>query len=270
VLTSHGGDVREGNVRITKPGVRERHVLAVRTADALISISPFTEDGFRRLHPRASRIVTIPNGIDLDPFEQPASRPSSLDPAIRDGEYALFLGRLSRRKGVDVLLRALAQMPASGKVQLVVAGSGEGRQELEALAGELGITQRLRFVGRVEGEAKIYLLRNALFTVMPSRQWEAFPLVVLESYAAAKPLVGTRIPGVRDLIEEQKTGLLVPEEDPAALADAMQSLFHHHARTEEMGAASKQVVRNYSWSSIARKHLELYEALRSDRGDGRH
>lgn len=262
VITSHGGDVREGNVRITKPGVRERHILAVRAADALVSIAPFTEEGFRRLYPDAPRIVTIPNGIDLEPFERPAQRPTSLGPRVREGEYALFLGRLSRRKGVDVMLRALARLAASNHVQLVVAGTGEERPELELLARELGVGERVRFVGRVEGEAKIYLLRNALFTVMPSRVWEAFPLVVLESFAAAKPIVGSRIPGIRDLVEEQKTGLLVAEEDSAHLADAMRRLFESRSTVQQMGAAAKQRVDGYSWDSIARRHLDLYEQLR--------
>ena len=262
LITSHGGDVREGNVRIRKPGVRQRHVLALEAADALISIGRFTEDGFRRLYPQAPRVVTIPNGIDLGPFRSRAARPDSLDPAIRQGRYALFIGRLHRRKGVDVLLGALARTPADGAVQLVVAGSGDERAALERLASELGIVERVRFVGRVEGATKLFLLQNALFTVMPSREWEAFPLVVLESYAAGKPIVGTAIVGIADLIEEGKTGMLVPEEDPAALARAMRELFENPDRAQAMGESAMGVAQQYSWESIAARHIALYEELR--------
>src|SRR5207237_4015947 len=83
VITSHGGDVRENNIRISKPGMRERYVRAARAADALVSIGRFTEEGFRRLFPEAPQIVTIPNGIDLEPFRDRAPRPPRLDPAIR-------------------------------------------------------------------------------------------------------------------------------------------------------------------------------------------
>lgn len=270
VITSHGGDVREGNVRITKPGVRQRHVMALRAADVLVSIGRFTEDGFRRLHPDAPRVETIPNGIDLVPFRSPVPRPASFDPAIRAGQYALFIGRLHLRKGVDVLLNALAQIPADGGVQLVVAGAGEERAALERLASQLGISQRVRFVGRVEGDTKLYLLQNALFTVMPSRGWEAFPLVVLESYAAGKPIVATAIPGIADLIEESKTGTLVPEEDPAALARAMRELLENPARAGAMGESVTGIARRYSWDSVAARHIALYEELRALCGTGSH
>src|SRR5579864_2465471 len=93
VITSHGGDVRDNNARLTKRGLPERCALALRAADALISIGPFTEQGFRRIYPDAPRIVTIPNGIDLTPYEAPAPRPAGLDAAIRPGGYVLFLGR---------------------------------------------------------------------------------------------------------------------------------------------------------------------------------
>lgn len=266
VITSHGGDVREGNVRITKPGVRQRHVMAVRAADALVSIGRFTEEGFRRLYPEAPRVVTIPNGIDLEPFESRAARPANLDPAIQENRYALFLGRLSRRKGVDVLLRSMALVPPREWVQLVIAGSGEEQPALESLAKNLGVADRVRFIGRVEGQEKVYLLQSALFTVMPSRTWEAFPLVVLESYAAGKPMVGTAIAGIVDLVEEGKTGMLVPEEDPAGLARAMPELFENPDRAHALGELAATIARQYSWDSIAARHIELYEELRALRG----
>src|SRR5262249_36346710 len=181
LITSHGGDIRQGNLRLAKPIVQKRYQQALQNADALVSISRFTHDNFRRLHPHA-RIVSIPNGVHPEPFAVPAPRPHDLDPGIRSGEYILFLGRLKNRKGVDLLLQALAQVPANGKVQLVIGGDGEERSALETLAAQLHLTDRVRFLGAVHGPGKIYLLQNALCTAIPSRDWEAFPLVVLESY----------------------------------------------------------------------------------------
>src|SRR6185437_11475590 len=135
------------------------------------------------------------------------------DPAIREGSYALYLGRLARRKGVDVLLKALTELPAEPGVRLVVAGSGDDEAELRALAASHALGDRVRFVGRVDGADKLYLLQNAIATVMPSRVWEAFPLVVLESFAAGRAVIGTRVPGIADLVENDKTGILFEDEN---------------------------------------------------------
>ncbi|HSV14689.1 MAG TPA: glycosyltransferase family 4 protein, partial [Tepidisphaeraceae bacterium] len=221
VITSHGGDVREGNVRLSKPGMRPRFTRAVSDADALVSIGRFTEEGFRRLGANATKIVTIPNGVDLDPFREPAARPADLDARIVPAEYALFLGRLALRKGVDTLLQALAQVTPNGRVQLVIAGSGDERPAIEQMIDKLNLRDRVRLVGRVVGDLKTYLLQNALCTVMPSRGWEAFPLVVLESFAAGRPVIGSRIPGLEDLIAPDVTGLLFTDESAADLAGAL-------------------------------------------------
>ena len=262
VMTSHGGDVREGNVRMAKPRVRERHVLAVRSADALVSIGPFTEQGFRRLATNLPRLVTIPNGIDPQPFESPAPRPAWLDSGVQQNRFGLFLGRLAHRKGVDLLLGAMAKLPAGRGIQLVIAGTGDEQSSLETLATRSGLADRVRFVGRVGGADKVYLLQNALFTVMPSRVWEAFPLVVLESYAAGRPIVGTDIPGIADLVQPGRTGVLVPQDDADALARAMGELFESPQRAAEMGERARIIAQDYSWDSIARRHIQLYEQLR--------
>src|SRR5207247_5434490 len=123
-------------------------------------------------------IVDIPNGGHVAACAEPAPRPADARLCFESGTYAIFLGRLKYRKGVDVLLRALASLPETGKVQLVIVGDGEERPILEALCEQFDVAERVRFLGAVTGPAKTYLLQNARFSVVPSRQWEAFPLVV--------------------------------------------------------------------------------------------
>lgn len=262
VLTSHGGDVREGNVRLSKPGMRPRFIRAVTSADALISIGRFTEDGLRALQANPARIETIPNGVDFEPFQSCAPRPDELDAQVVPGEYVLFLGRLAARKGVDILLQALIRVPANSHVQLVIAGSGEEQSAMEQLTERLNLRDRVRFVGRVSGARKIYLLQNALATVMPSRGWEAFPLVVLESFAAGRPVIASRVPGLEDLVTPA-AGLLVAQESPVELAGALSRVFSDREWAASAGTVAASFAAGYDWKIIARRHLELYERLRA-------
>lgn len=259
VITSHGGDV-EIKPRQTKACLRKRYVRALEASDALIAISQATYDGLARLSPQTDKIVHIPNGVDLDVAATLAARPSDLDQGIRPGEYALFLGRLKQRKGVDLLLEALALAP-NPNVQAVVVGGGEERPRLEAQARSLGLGQRVHFVGAVFGAAKAYLLQNALCTVMPSRLSEAFPLVVLESYASGVPVIGTRIPGLGELVKPGKTGLLVESGAPEELARALMHCFSDREACRRMGVQARALAQAYSWTKVAQKHLALYQAL---------
>lgn len=257
VITSHGGDVKQGNVRIAKPGMRPRFIRAVESADALISIGNFTDEGYRKLSDRLPPIVSIPNGIDLSPYETPAVRPGRFA-HIEPDSYILFLGRLAKRKGVDVLIDAMAKVPGA---RCIIAGAGDERAALEAQINRLNLTNRVELVGRVDGTDKIWLLRNARCVAMPSRVWEAFPLVLIEAFAAGKPVVGSAVPGIADLIEDGKTGRLVPQESVADLADALRSLMDNRALAEQMGEQGRSFAQRYAWENIAQQHLSLYQSL---------
>jgi glycosyltransferase involved in cell wall biosynthesis len=264
VITSHGSDVRSSSSRLRKPGLWERSALALEKADAAIAISRSTAEGFARLSHRA-RVVEIPNGVNFDALTAPVDRPGELDPRIRSDEFVLYLGRLHACKGVDVLTHAWAQLLAAGKPMLVVAGDGQQLQSLAIEAQRLGIADRVCFTGSVSGATKTWLLQNAIGTCLPSRRWEAFPLVVLESYAAGKPVIGTRIAGLQDLIRPGETGWLVPAESPAELSRAIDELLTDRAESKRLGAGARQIAAAYGWPSVAARHLELYEQLRFSR-----
>jgi glycosyltransferase involved in cell wall biosynthesis len=267
VITSHGGDLHPDNVRLGKVGVKEKIIHGLESADALVAISRFTREGYRRLCPRANRIVDIPNGVDLDALLTPALRPADWDPAIVPGQYLLFLGRLRHRKGVDVLLHALASVPGKGRVQLVIAGEGAERGALQTKTAHLGLSSRVRFVGGVAGAHKSYLLQNALCGVVPSRTWEAFPLVVLEMFAAGKAVIGTHIPGLEDLIEDDIGWSVLPE-SPEILGRALAEALADPETTRRRGAAAQRVALRFDWTAIAERHLDLYEELLARRGQG--
>jgi teichuronic acid biosynthesis glycosyltransferase TuaC len=264
VLTSHGGDIREGGARILKPGAQSRAVTALRQADAVVSISGFTTQALRRLEP-STRIVEIQNGVDLGPFENPVARPAQLDPRIRAGQYVLFLGRLHPRKGVDILLEAWAASLAKtdSSMMLAIAGDGGERDALANQARRLGILSSVCFLGRVAGASKTWLLQNARCGCMPSRDWEAFPLVIMEAFAAGKPMIGTRIRGLEDLIAHGRTGWLVAPESPVELAAALHEMSVDHRALQNYGANARRTALDHGWPSIAARHLALYQSIRS-------
>jgi glycosyltransferase involved in cell wall biosynthesis len=257
VITSHGGDVAPDNRLFKKPGLYERHVMAAANADALVAISRFAREGFERLLPGAA-VREIPNGVDIAALSTPAARPPELASEIRPRQYILFLGRLTRRKGVDLLLDAVATLQDTTRPLVIVAGSGEEQGALERQAAQSGIADAIRFVGQVRGAMKRYLLQNAIATVMPSRDWEAFPLVVLESFAAGTPVIATEIPGLRDLVVPGHTGWLVaPETLAQALCDAAKNPLH----ARQMGENARKDALSRDWALIASQHIDLYEEL---------
>ncbi|MBX9681340.1 MAG: glycosyltransferase family 4 protein [Gemmataceae bacterium] len=261
-ITSHGGDVNPHSHRANKRSMLPRYVEACKQADALIAISRFTEDGYRRLCPDHLRIVRIPNGVDFEKFVEEVPRPQGLEERIRSRGYVFFLGRLRRRKGVDVLLDAYSQLPADS-LPLVIAGDGEERAALEAQSKRLGIADRVVFLGSVGMPLKAYLYRNALFTAVPSREWEAFGLVVLESFASATPVIATNLAGLEDLIQPSETGLTAPPENASLLRDAMARLLADPRETLRMGEAARRYAADFTWREIARKHVELFEQLKA-------
>ncbi|MBS0210597.1 MAG: glycosyltransferase family 4 protein [Planctomycetes bacterium] len=262
VITSHGGDVYAGNARLRKRGLPERFSQSLRAADALVAISRFNAAEFDKLDARHAPTIQIPNGVDLAPFAIRPPRPAQLDARVEAGKYVLFLGRLSRRKGVDLLIEAMAQLAAKHPgLILVVAGDGDEREELEAVVRERGLARQIVFTGTVRGEAKTWLLQNALTLVVASRGWEAFGLVVVEAYAAGRPAIVTDLPGLADLIEPEQTGLVVPAESSGALAGAIDRLVSDPALADRWGVRAAALAQQYSWAHVAQWHEALYGEL---------
>lgn len=259
VITSHGGDIRPGNARLAKRGLRKRFSLAVETADALICIGAFTRSAFAQLGAPVDRFVDIPNGVHLSAVRAVVSRPSDIPEMVQPNNYALFLGRLAERKGVERLLDAMA-MDGTSPVRLVIAGSGPLRAAIDARISRLGLADRVYYAGRVEGAVKMWLLQNARLTVMPSRDWEAFPLVLLESFAAGTPVLGTDIPGLAEWIAPGVTGWVAAGDSIESLASILNQAWSE-ATNSAMRVACAKAADACDWLVVARQHSELYARL---------
>jgi glycosyltransferase involved in cell wall biosynthesis len=272
VVTNHEGALGEQNVRLAKTLIRRRYQQSLAAADAWVAVSQSIEEQYRRLCPAARPIVRIPNGIEVERWREPRPRPASLHDSIRPGHYVFFLGRLRRRKGADLLLRAFVQMGADKTCSLVIAGAGDEAAALKAQAGALGLGDKCRFVGWVDGDSKSYLLQNALLTVIPSRLEEAFGLVALESYAAGRPVLASSVAGLKELVVDGETGMCFDPDDPAALVRGLKIMLGDAQRLEQMGEQARRWVSAYDWQNIARRHVDLYGSLlqepRCDSPDG--
>ncbi len=258
VITSHGDDLAPGGLYDRKPELRERYRQTLKRADATVAISSYTAGLLRSACGTLRQIALIPNGVEVEQFAAPAARPANIPASIRSKSYLLFLGRLDSRKGIDVLLQAMALLGGQCDFNLVVAGRGPERPMLEDLAARLGLARKVHFVGPTVGQQKLWLLQNALCTMVPSRTWEAFGVVVVESFAAGRPVIASQLPGLADLIQPGRTGLLVPPESPAKLAEAIRQTVLAPKRADDWGNQARHFVRAFDWRNLAQRHLDLF------------
>ena len=206
-----------------------------------------------------SKYRVIHNGVDVEAFATaPALRRwmRSQWAVADDRVVAVFAGRLDRQKGVDVLLRAMERLGAScPRLVLLIAGEGPQREGLERLLAELRLGDRVRMLGFVEGVERV--LAAADLFVMPSR-WEGFGLAAAEAMAAGLPVVATRVAGLREIVLDGHTGILVDRDDAAALAEAIQRLAGDAALRGEMGRAGAQRVAEHF---DIRRNVEAHQSL---------
>jgi glycosyltransferase involved in cell wall biosynthesis len=160
-----------------------------------------------------------------------------------------YLGRLKRYKGVDLVLRAFARLghPAA---RLEIAGTGDHRPALEALARSLDLTERVRFLGFVSESEKVALLRRAWALCFASPK-EGWGITNLEAAACGTPVVASRSPGLRESVRDGETGFLVPHGDVAALAAAMRRLADDAGLVARLGAEGRRFAETFTWERAA-------------------
>jgi glycosyltransferase involved in cell wall biosynthesis len=245
VSTKHNDDpFRSGPFRFAERGL-------TRIADRVVTITDalrrFT---IERVGADPQKVQTIRYGLDELPFAWGENPPDAV-PA--DARVVLSSSRLAEQKGVDVAIRALAQLPE--EIVLVVLGEGPDRDALTRLAVELRVDRRLFLLGRQPDVAT--WLRRASVYVQPSR-WEGFGLGVLEAMLASLPVVASRVSSLPELVADDETGLLVPPDDAAALARGIASALTR----PELGANGvARARREFSVARMVDATVGLYESL---------
>jgi glycosyltransferase involved in cell wall biosynthesis len=197
-----------------------------------------------------SPLATVVNAVGPSP--PPADRSAlGFEPGTR---LLLAVGRLVEQKNHAL---AIAALPGVPNTTLAIAGDGPLRAELELLAAHTGVAERVRFLGmRPDARA---LMGAADAVVMPSR-WEGLPLAALEALASGTPLVATDVRGLRELLDDGRNALLVPE-DPDVLASALRRVLTDPELARRLGEAGRQVEGAGSDEQLIARYLELYERL---------
>jgi glycosyltransferase involved in cell wall biosynthesis len=160
-----------------------------------------------------------------------------------------YLGRLKKYKGVHFVIRAFAEMAVPSAV-LEIAGAGDYRPKLEALAASLDLGTRVRFLGRVSEAEKLSLLRRAWALVFASPK-EGWGITNLEAAACATPVVASNSPGIRESVRHDVTGFLVPHGDVPAMAKAMRRLAESRTLVTSLGNSAREFAATFTWERAA-------------------
>ena len=203
----------------------------------------------------------IEGGFDRDRISW---LPNFVDEADREGEqegdYYIYFGRLSREKGVDILIRAAALL---GRGRLRILGEGPERAALERLAAGSG-AEGIEFLGHRPEEELAAILREAQFVVLPSRWYENLPFSIMEALAAGKPVVASDIGGIPEMVDDGVNGFLFPAGDVDALARRIADLLDSPDLRRELGRHGREKARelynaDYHYGKIIEIHRGLLE-----------
>lgn len=245
VVNYHGGEAEDFLAQAAS-SVR-RSLCSTR---ALLVPSGFLVDVFAR-HGIAARI--LPNVIDLSRF---VPRPKAA--SSRSGPHLVVARNLEHIYGADLAIRAFVEIRQRYPgARLSLTGTGPAQSALESLAGQLGVAEGVRFLGRLDRDAMVALYQGADLLLNPSRA-DNLPGAILEAMASGVPIIASAVGGVPYLLEHDRTALLVPAEDPAALADAALALLDAPERGAALTKTALAEVQRYDWKHVRPVLLNEY------------
>ncbi|MBI1398044.1 MAG: glycosyltransferase [Betaproteobacteria bacterium] len=212
----------------------------------------------------ADRIVVIPNGLDLSRWPTPSGtdeeRARALLSVPPGTPVVGIVARLHREKGIDIFIESVRRLaPQIPEARFVIVGDGPENESLRSLARDAGLADRVAFLGQRRDVPDI--LYGFDVAVLASRE-EVLPMAILEYMAAARPIVAADVGAVSELVENGVHGLLVPPEDPVALAGALRSLLDDRERARALGRAARQVLeRRFSLAETVARTQSLFDEV---------
>ena len=233
-----------------------------KKVNRIIAVSNAVRD-FMSYFADPRKIIVIPNAIHTAEYRlgkdiQVLREELNIAP---DEKVVLFLGRLVFRKGVHILIDAFKKLKANSLTRLYIIGTGSMESTLRGMVSAFNLTNRVVFVGNITHNLKIKYLNAADFVVVPSIYGEAFGIVVIEALAAGKPVIATRIGGMKDILHPEKDGLFVPAADSNALKNAIETLLEDETLLAQMSKNALETAKRYDWNVVGKEILSLYKSL---------
>jgi len=256
---SHGGFLRFLSRGFIDKLYAER---IFRKANRIIALNQTEAALYRSMGMREEKIEIIPNGIDLTEYSDLPLRGSFKEKynIPLETPLILYLGRIHKIKGINILVKAFAKVIEKvDNVKLVIVGPDDGYlEEIQVLINNLEIEKNILITGPLYGKEKLEAYVDADVYVLPSI-YETFPMSVLEAYSCGKPVIASRVGGLKDLVIDGVTGLLFESENNEQLVESLLSILNNNARAEKMGAKGIEFVEeNFTIEKVVDRLEDIY------------
>jgi len=216
--------------------------------DKYICPSEFYRKKFIEFGIPKEKVEYIPNFVDVNKFQ----------PCYENKDYFVYVGRLSEEKGINTLIKSMKNVQAS---KLCIIGTGPMEEQLKKQVKDMNL-KNVEFLGFKRGKELENSIKNSKFTIIPSEWYENCPMSVIEAMAYGKPVIGSDLGGIPELIEDGITGLIFKATDEEMLADKINYLIHNSEKCKEMGKAGrKRAEKVYDKGIHYEKVNEIYKTL---------
>ncbi len=232
---------------------------AIRKADVVMCNSSHTAGRIKEIYDR--EIIILPSGQSAKPEVDIVSQKTKTD----SQKIILFVGRLVERKGVKYLIEAFAQINNKVNAVLNIVGTGPEKTSLEKLVQEKNLSSQVKFLGQVSPLELNDCYQNCDLFVLPAiidrkGDTEGLGVVLIEALTYKKPVIATNVGGIVDIIKDNQTGILVPEKDSNALAQAILKVLQDESLARQLAEQGYNYVnRKYNWNNIIDQMIEIYK-----------
>lgn len=232
--------------------------------DFLIVTSEEYKKKVRRFFPE-NKIKVIPLSIEEHFFEYSRAREECRkELSIGQERVVLFVGKLDRHhyfKGVDILIKAAKLLPE--EIKIILAGDGDKKEECEQMVLRLDLKEKIKFIGEISSdEVLMKYCRASDVLVLPSiSDTESFGFVLLEAMALGLPIITTEVVGSAKIIEEKKAGVIIPANDPSALAKTIKNVLEKESLRQTLRENGKKLAEEFRFQKNINKFLEVYQRL---------
>lgn len=255
IITAHGSDIENKKGKFFVPVIK----YTLRNCEVINTVSTYLANEIHKLVPELSNIRIIPMGVHKEFFESSSFSNNSVG---NNNPYILFVGRLSKEKDIDFLINTFFEIQKNHtSLELWIVGKGNQEEILKALTIDLGIQNKVNFLGNIEHEHLQKYYNKAEMFVSASRK-EGFGLVFVEALLSKCPVIALDVGGIRDIIINSKTGILIPPNNMLKLIEAINVILtDKELRSNLIRNGYAYALENFTWQVVGNKFLQLYHTL---------